>query len=135
MDSITDQDENERVQSIKVNPEYEKLVPELSEHDFRSLKKSIMEDSAAHIPSFINPKGEILDGHHRWKIICELAIIDHKIITKNFGAVLAEKKFVIDCNLNRRYLIDYQKAELRSDKEQNLAYRANNKPYFHRIWA
>ncbi len=70
---------------IKINPEYEKLVPELSEHDFQSLKKSIMEDSAAHIPIFVNPKREIPD--------------------------------------------------LGSDKEQNLAYRPNNRRYFHRIWA
>ena len=66
MDPINTQDEEERVQSITINPEYEKLVPELSDHDFQSLKKSIMEDSAAHIPIFINPKGEILDGHHRY---------------------------------------------------------------------
>jgi 16S rRNA G966 N2-methylase RsmD len=113
MDPINTQNEQERVQNIKINPEYEKLVPELSAHDFQSLKKSIREDDAAHIPIFVNPKREILDGHHRWKIICELAIKDYKIIAKNFGGdVLAEKKFVIDCNLNRRHLIDYQKVEL-----------------------
>lgn len=65
MDPINAQNEEERVQSTKINPEYENLVPELSDHDFQSLK-SIIEDNDAHIPIFINPKGEILDGDHRY---------------------------------------------------------------------
>jgi hypothetical protein len=115
MDPINAQNDEERVHRITINPEYEKLVPELSDHDFQLLKKSISEGNAAHMPIFVNQKREILDGHHRWKIICELAIKDYKIIAKNFGGdVLSEKKFVIDCNLNRRQLNDYQKVELGS---------------------
>ena len=59
--------------TIKINPEYSKLVNPLSKSEYDILKNSIKEDGL-HYPIVINPKGEILDGHHRYKICKELDI-------------------------------------------------------------
>jgi len=53
----------------------------------------------------------ILDGHHRYRICQELGITP-KVEVKTFPNKLLEKKFVIEVNLRRRHLNDFQKAEL-----------------------
>ncbi|HEX6294782.1 MAG TPA: ParB N-terminal domain-containing protein [Nitrososphaeraceae archaeon] len=94
----------------KINFEYSKLVNPLSQLEYEALKNSIREDGL-HYPIVINSKGEILDGHHRYKICKELDI-QIKSETKYFYNVIEEKRFVIDINLKRRQLNDFQKAEL-----------------------
>jgi ParB-like chromosome segregation protein Spo0J len=59
----------------------------------------------------VNQDGIILDGHHRYKACQELGIEPNTLV-KEFNDKLEEQDFVIDCNLNRRHLNDFQKAEL-----------------------
>ena len=74
------------------------------------MKNSIKQDGL-HYPIVINSKEEILDGHDRYKICTELDIpIKYEI--RAFNNSLEEKRFVIDINLKRRQLNDFQKAEL-----------------------
>ncbi|HJT82888.1 MAG TPA: DNA methyltransferase [Nitrososphaeraceae archaeon] len=100
-----------KITIIKINPEHSKLVNLLSNSEYESLKNSIKEDGL-HYPIVINSKGEILDGHHRYKICKELDIIPIKYEIKHFDNIIEEKRFVIDINLKRRQLNDFQKAEL-----------------------
>jgi 16S rRNA G966 N2-methylase RsmD len=74
------------------------------------LKDSIKKDGL-HYPIVVNPTGDILDGYHRYKICKEL---DKPIKSeiKHFDDPLEEKRFVIDINLKRRQLNDFQIAEL-----------------------
>ena len=95
---------------ITINSEYSSLVYPLSDLEYETLKNSIKEDGL-HYPITVNEKGEVLDGHHRYKISKELDLpISHEI--KYFKDLIEEKKFVIDINLKRRQLNDFQKAEL-----------------------
>jgi ParB-like chromosome segregation protein Spo0J len=96
---------------IKINPEYFKLVNPLSNAEYDVLKNSIKEDGL-HYPIVVNSKGDILDGHHRYKICKELDIIPIKFEIKHFDDYITEKRFVIDINLKRRQLNEFQKAEL-----------------------
>ena len=75
------------------------------------LKDSIKKDGL-HYPIVVNSAGEILDGHHRHKICKELDIAPIKTEIKYFDDPIEEKRFVIDINLKRRQLNDFQKAEL-----------------------
>lgn len=95
---------------LVVNSEYENLVPAISETEYNSLKKSI-EASGLWIPVLTNPDGVILDGHNRFKICQQLGIAP-RFAVREFENKLLEKKFVIECNLKRRHLNDFQKAEL-----------------------
>ena len=96
--------------TIKINLEYSKLVSPLSNQEYEMLKDSIKKDGL-HYPIVVNSKGEILDGHHRYKICKELDI-PIKSEIKHFDDPIEEKRFVIDINLKRRQLNDFQKAEL-----------------------
>lgn len=93
-----------------INPEYERLVSPLSVDEYETLKKSIKKDGLW-IPILINGENEILDGHHRFRACQELQI-QTKHAVREFENKLLEKKFVIECNLNRRQLNDFQKSEL-----------------------
>lgn len=74
------------------------------------MKESIIKNSQ-YLPIITNESNEILDGHHRWRILNELDI-KPKIMVKKFPDKLAEKIFVIDCNLKRRHLNNFQRIEL-----------------------
>ena len=103
-------DNSTNVSTVRINPEYSKLVSPLSNQEYEMLKDSIKKDGL-HYPIVVNSKGEILDGHHRYKICKELDIpIKNEI--KYFDDPIEEKRFVIDINLKRRQLNDFQKAEL-----------------------
>ena len=93
-----------------INPEYERLVSPLSVDEYETLKKSIKKDGLW-IPILINGENEILDGHHRFRACQELQI-QTKHAVREFENKLLEKKFVIQCNLFRRHLNDFQKSEL-----------------------
>jgi site-specific DNA-methyltransferase (adenine-specific) len=96
--------------NFKINLEYSKLVNPLTNAEYEALKNSIREDGL-HYSIVINLKEEILDGHHRYKICKDLGIpIKYEI--KYFDTAIEEKRFVIDINLKRRQLNDFQKAEL-----------------------
>jgi ParB-like chromosome segregation protein Spo0J/DNA modification methylase len=106
----TDETEYKTIKMITLNPEYSSLVYPLSDLEYETLKNSIKEDGL-HYHIIINSKGEILDGHHRYKI-CKDLDIPIKYEIKNFDNLIEEKRFVIDINLKRRQLNDFKKAEL-----------------------
>jgi ParB-like chromosome segregation protein Spo0J len=97
---------------IKTNQEYASLVPQLSKEEYESLKQSIKENGLW-VPIVVNNDGVILDGHHRYKACQELEIKEpYETVTKEFEDKLHEKMFVIDCNLTRRQLNNFQRTEL-----------------------
>jgi len=95
---------------IRINPDYEKLLPKLPPAEYEALKESIKTEGQ-HFPIIVNEDNVILDGHHRYRICKELGIAP-KVEVKTFPNKLLEKKFVIEANLRRRHLNDFQKAEL-----------------------
>jgi len=117
------------VLEIKVNPEYEKILPKLSGEEFEALKASIQNDGQLY-PIIINQKGVILDGHNRYHVCVELKFVP-KTFTMPFDDPLLEKKFVIEVNLKRRHLNLFQKAEmgiLLMDIEKAIAKTRQGKP-------
>jgi len=97
-------------QHVQINKEYEKLVPSLTENEFFALKESIKKNGLYH-PIIKNEFGVILDGHHRY-VICQELHISPKYDIQKFDNKLLEKKFIIETNLVRRQLNDFQKVEL-----------------------
>jgi len=95
---------------LKVNPEYEALLPKLSKEEYEALKESIRTEGQ-HYPIMVNKDGVILDGHHRYRICQELQCVV-KYEVKEFSNVLEEKRFVIESNLLRRQLTIFQRIEM-----------------------
>jgi len=96
--------------SLRLNPEYSKLLPKMSEEEFAELKSSIKTEGQ-HYPIIVNENLEVLDGHHRYRACTELGI-EPDFEVRRFEDKLLEKKFVIEANLRRRHLNNFQLVEL-----------------------
>lgn len=95
---------------LKINPEYEKLLPPISPIEYEALKTSIKLDGLFY-PITINERGVILDGHHRYKACLELEL-EPKYEIKHFENELYEKRFVLESNLLRRQVTTFMRYEL-----------------------
>jgi N6-adenosine-specific RNA methylase IME4/ParB-like chromosome segregation protein Spo0J len=107
---------------LKINPEYEVLLPKLTKEEYESLKESIKKEGQ-HYAITINDNSEILDGHHRNKACLELEIEPYFEV-KHFDDKLSEKMFVIESNLRRRHLHPLDAARLGVEIEKIEAERA-----------
>jgi ParB-like chromosome segregation protein Spo0J len=96
--------------SLRLNPTYDKLLPRMSEEEFTQLKASIQAEGQ-HYPIIVNEDLEVLDGHHRFRACTELGI-EPDFEVRKFDDKLLEKKFVIETNLRRRHLNNFQLVEL-----------------------
>jgi len=96
--------------SLRVNSEYEKLLPKMTEEEFEALKTSIREEGQ-HYAIIVNEDLEVLDGHHRFRACNELEV-EPDFEVRKFDDKLLEKKFVIEANLRRRHLSNFQLVEL-----------------------
>ena len=96
--------------SLRLNPEYEGLLPKMSDEEFAELKASIQAEGQ-HYPIIVNEDLEVLDGHHRYRACLELGI-EPDFEVRKFDDKLREKKFVIESNLRRRHLNNFQLVEL-----------------------
>jgi len=96
--------------SLRFNPEYEKLLPKMSVEEFAELKAS-MQAEGQHYPIIVNEDLEVLDGHHRYRACVELGI-EPDFEVRKFEDKLHERKFVIEVNLRRRHLNNFQLIEL-----------------------
>ena len=85
-------------------------MPKLPLHEYEALKTSVATEGQ-HYPIIANQEGTILDGHHRFKVCRELSI-EPRFEVKQFASKVLERKFVIEANLRRRHLSDFQRAEL-----------------------
>ncbi len=96
--------------SLQLNSDYERLLPKMSEEEFAELKASIQSEGQ-HYPIIVNEDLEVLDGHHRYRACIELGI-EPDFEVRKFEDKLLEKKFVIEANLRRRHLNNFQLVEL-----------------------
>jgi ParB-like chromosome segregation protein Spo0J len=82
----------------------------MSEEEFNQLKASIQEEGQ-HYPIIANGDLEVLDGHHRYRACIELGL-EPDFEVRHFEDKLVEKRFVIEANLRRRHLTNFQLVEL-----------------------
>jgi hypothetical protein len=64
-----------------------------------------------HVPVIVNKQGIVLDGHHRFRACKELGI-PLQFQTEEFNDSLEEKQFLIEVNLRRRQLNEFQRVEI-----------------------
>jgi len=82
----------------------------MSEEEFAQLKESIRTEGQ-HYPIIVNEDLVVLDGHNRYRACIELDL-EPDFEVKRFEDKLLEKKFVIEANLRRRHLNNFQLVEL-----------------------
>jgi ParB-like chromosome segregation protein Spo0J len=106
------------ITKIRINKEYENLIPPMTKEAFESLMSSIRESGQLE-PITINNKGEVLGGHHRLRV-CEKLHIEPLFEVKAFDNPSHEKLYIIDVNLQRRQLTVAQRVQLSLKKKPIL---------------
>jgi 16S rRNA G966 N2-methylase RsmD len=109
LDNNTNSSKSSNNPILLTSKEYLKLIPPLSEVEFDSLKQSIKEEGL-HIHIIVK-QGIVLDGLHRFRACKELGIPLH-YHTEEFKDSLEEKQFLIEVNLRRRQLNEFQRVEI-----------------------
>jgi ParB-like chromosome segregation protein Spo0J/SAM-dependent methyltransferase len=110
---------------LKINPEYDKILPHMTNEEYEALKQSIKEEGQ-HFPIIINADHEILDGHHRYRACLDLEL-EPDFEVKHFEDKLSERMFVIEANLRRRQLNPLDAAKLGVEIEKIEAEKAKQR--------
>lgn len=110
---------------LKINPEYDKILPHMTNEEYESLKQSIKVEGQ-HFPIIINSDYEILDGHHRNRACLDLEL-EPDFEVKHFEDKLSERMFVIEANLRRRQLNPLDAVKLGVEIEKIEAERAKQR--------
>jgi len=102
---------NKKEIELKVNKEYEALVPRLDADDYNKLKQSIQEHGIRNKIHCL-PDGTILCGHTRFKIAKELGIasVPYRVVKLEDKEGII--RYIIEDNLCRRQLNNAQKINL-----------------------
>jgi hypothetical protein len=107
---------------FRIDDEFRDIIPPLSDEEQKQLETSILEDGVRD-PLVVwvqeGKKPVLVEGHHRWAIICRHKIKDYRIIEKAFDNRDVVKVWVISNQCGRRNLplftlcaLHLQKAEI-----------------------
>lgn len=96
---------------LKIDPEFEALIPPMSEEEFRQLRENIISEGKVR-DSIKTWNGVILDGHNRWKVIQEFPQTPFQVEELEFSARNEAKGWMIRNQLGRRNLPNYERAKL-----------------------
>lgn len=96
---------------IKINPDYEQLVPRVNNDEYHTIKESIKLHGIRE-PIVLNKENVVIDGHTRLQIAKELTLKEIPIRIESYATLYEEKKAVIEYNLHRRQLSMAQRCEL-----------------------
>lgn len=94
---------------MKINPEFEKLIPPLSQEEFDQLEKNILADGIR--DALITWQGFLVDGHNRYEI-AQRYDLTFQTIEKQFNSEDDVKQWIILNQLGRRNITDFVKYEL-----------------------
>lgn len=99
---------------LRIDPEFRDKIPPLTEEEYKQLKENILEDGEVYEPISVW-NGTIVDGHNRWKIICENEqALDgkYKIRQLDFENKHMVFEWMYKKQLGRRNLTDEQRTML-----------------------
>jgi DNA-binding XRE family transcriptional regulator len=119
---------------MKYDTDFKRLIPPLSKEEYDLLKKNILKDGcrdAIVVWTETLTNGErgrtmILDGHNRYEI-CEKNKIESSIMELKLKSMDEAKIWVIQNQLGRRNLTDYQKGKLALELKTMIQEKAKEK--------
>lgn len=88
---------------IRIDPEFEALIPPLSDDEFKQLRENILEVQEVYDP-LILWNGTLIDGHNRWRIIQENPDVRYKTTEVIFYNRNEAILWIINNQLGRRNL-------------------------------
>lgn len=114
--------ETKEALQLKVNPDFEALLDPLLTEESECLEQNILEHGLLS-PLFVGKDGTIYDGHTRFKICKKHNLkIRYKVI--DLGDKEAIEDWIIEHQLGRRNLTEFQKAEYALKHKERIAAKA-----------
>jgi hypothetical protein len=108
---------------LQINPEYEKIIPPLSQKELDELESNILSDGII-ISPLIVWKGVIVDGHNRYKIALKHPSISYSVYEKDFANEFEAIAWLCKNQLGRRNL-----SKIRQKDLIGLRYEAEKQAY------
>lgn len=118
--------EAKEVIELKIDPEFEALIPPLSDEEFKQLRENIIDEGKVR-DALIIWGDVILDGHNRWRIIKENPSIPFSTEEMNFATRNEATSWMIRNQLGRRNLTNYDRARLALRLKPILQEEAKNR--------
>jgi len=107
--------------TVRIDPEFQALIPPLSDDERRQLEENIKADGCR--DPLVTWKGVLLDGHNRHEI-CERLGIPYETAELEFTDHASAKVWIIRNQFGRRNLAPFQRAELAMALEPLIAPKA-----------
>ena len=102
---------NEMIEQLKIDPEFEKVIPPLTKDEYHQLEENILDDGRIMMP--IAVWGDIIvDGHNRYRIAREYGDIPFSTTQLTFANRHEAIAWICKNQLGRRNLSDEQRAYL-----------------------
>ena len=96
---------------LKIDKEFESIIPPLDEEEFKHLKANILRDGEIYHPIIVW-NGVIVDGHHRYKILAEYPELKYRVEENSFANRHEAISWICLNQLGRRNLSVVQKIAL-----------------------
>lgn len=110
---------------LKIDPEFEALIPPLTQEEFAELEQNILRDGCRH--PLVIWKGIVVDGHNRLKICTQHGKAFKSTELERIDDREQVLLWIISNQLGRRNVIQFQRTVLALKKEEIIAARAKRK--------
>ena len=109
---------------LKIDKEFEKLIPPLQDTEFSGLTKSILKYGCQEPIEIWN--NTIIDGHNRYKI-CKANNIPFEVREMDFSDRGEALVYIIEKQFGRRNLLPFQRSELALKMKNVIQAKAKEK--------
>ena len=109
---------------LTINPEFQSLIPPLTDEEYSGLEQSVIEDGCR--DAIVIWQDTIIDGHNRYSI-CQKHKIEFKTTKKNFTNNNHVKIWILENQASRRNLTQSQKSILALRLESELSVEAEER--------
>ena len=96
---------------MTIDPEFEKIIPPLTQEEFQQLEANILAEGEVFTPIF-TWNGLIVDGHHRYQVIRQHPEVRYRVLERQFENRYAAISWICNNQLGRRNLSAVQKCAL-----------------------
>ena len=110
--------------TLSIKKEFKELIPKLTEDEYSMLKQSIIDNGCQ--DAIKTWSGFILDGHNRFEICTELEL-HYDTEEMNFEIEQEAVVWIINNQLGRRNISDFQRVELAEKKKDILLEKGKKK--------
>lgn len=109
--------------SMKIDPEFEGLLPPLTEDEFAGLERNVLANGIRDRLVVWKGHGVLVDGHNRYKLALKHKL-KYELDEREFETRDDVCVFILDNQFDRRNLADYTRVELALKKQDYLRRKA-----------